>query len=816
MADESIDARVQRLMQESGGTPSPSGTSLTPDQVEQSLDTDMGYQLSSGPERVMKRKQAFAQHGLDPTNPKIASPGKKELDESGPVHTYVRPLLEGGGMIAGGMAGAASPLPGGAMIGGALGYGLGDTASSFLERMAGERPPVASVQQGVAEAGKSLLMGGAIEQVGGIAGKLLGPLAAKVAGPFQKQYEGLPQTLDEMAQSKGITLDPHEILQSRPVAIGHKLLENVPYTSGLIQRKEEEKLKGLTKEWARIKTATGTIDRQRIGETGQKIQDTIEKELDRIGMRQGELRDQARDTILQRTGSSVSYKELGEQTQTAITQHHQGLKDLENLAWDAARSSVPQETVVGKTPTMQQVATEIKDRYINIPKFVDENLLAKLNNIKGSGNAKYDALLEQAQKAVPEGLNPTLRKTLIDQYMGEVKPGWRVADLVTLRSELSGLASEHHSGLARGDAAKGSSDTYGKIYLELRNAVDTELERFSASHGGDTADLFAAARAATGTRKSLFNAKEHPGVARAIMNDPSQIATSLIRPGSAAGYTELRNLVGPAASTPVKQSFTNSLMNVGGKEADGLPGLRRRLDQYGSQTLAEVYSPKELNDLYHLANQSTWMAHSPIGNPLFRQLVKEAPSKVAPTILGHPELTEKVLRQFPAMKQDLRLSFMEGIKPNENTLFPTRMLEHLNAYPAKVQQQLWSKQELKDFYDMAQIVERTKGTVKLAENPSGTATPLIAFSTAGAMLRHPIAAMPFALTSRSLAKIYLSPLGRTYLLEGLTTSSKASQAASLGTKILGIAGVDMTREAQANRRRVYLPTAEEQQQQAQP
>ena len=814
MADESVDARVKRLMKESDGTPSSSATTLTPDQVEHELDQDISYQLSNGPDRVLKRKQAFAEHGLTPPTV-IASPGKKELNESGPVHTYVRPVLEGGGMIGGGVLGAASPLPGGAILGAAGGYALGDTASSLLERIAGERPPVQSIEQGVAEAGKSLLLGGGIEGASGIVGKLAGPLASKVLGPFAKQYEGLPRTLDEAAQAKGIILDPHELLQSRPMALGHKLIENIPYTSGLIQRKEQTKLEALTKEWTRIRDTTGTKDRQRIGDVGQKIQDTVEKELDRIGMRQGELRDAAREKILQDVGSPVSYKELGEQTQTAITQRYQGLKDVEDLAWTAAKESVPPETVVGKTPMMKQVATTIKDRYINIPKFVDENLLAKLNNVAGSGNAKYDALVAEAEKQIPAGLPPATRKQLIADIVGNEKPGWKVSDLVTLRSELSSLAAEHHSGLARGDAQKGSSDAYGKIYLELKDAVDAELEQFSKMSGSDTADLFAAARASTGTRKSLFNAKEHPGVARAIMSDPSHIATTLIRPGSAAGYTELKTLVGDSASAPVKKAFTNQLLNVGGKEADGLPGLRRRLDQFGSQTLEEIYSPQEMKNLYHLADQSTWIKHSPLGNPLFRELMKEAPSKVAPTILGHADLTAKILRQFPSMKKDLRMAFVEGVKPNENTLFPTRMMEHLNAYPAEVQKQLWSPTELKDFYQLAQIVERTKGTVKLAENPSGTAAPLIAFSTAGAMLRHPIAAMPFALTSRSLTKLYLSDLGRKYLLEGLVTPVKATNAAHLSTQILGIAGVDISRDAEANRRRIYLTTAEEQSQ-AQP
>ena len=809
---ESVEQRIERLSQEMGGATSSEGVSKTSEEVQRELDQDLSYHFASGSERVTQRKEAFAKYGLTPPT-SIASPGKMDYDPEGPVHKYVRPVLEGGGMIAGGILGASLPPPftgpiGGA-VGGGLGYAGGDALSSLLERVAGERPPVASIQQALGETAQSLNVGGSLEMATRGVGKVAEPILSKALAPFRSQYEGANKTLAEVAAEKGIQLDPHEILQSRPIALGHKLLENLPYTSGMIQRKEVVKLQGLTKEWERIRDETGTKDRQRIGDVGQKIQAVVEKELDRIGVRQGELRDTARDQLLRQSGSSLSYKQLGEQTQQALKDYHQGLKAVEDLAWDAAKASVPQDATVS-TPTLKKLAEEIRDRYKNLTSFVDENLLGKLKNAAGSGNAKYDALVSEAEKQVPAGLPPALRNKIIADTAGKEKPGWKVADLVTLRSELSQLSAEHHSGLARGDAAKGSSDAYGKIYLDLKNAVDTELEQFSATQGTDTADLFAAARATTGSRKSFFNTKEHPGVAKAIMGDPAHIANTLIRPGSAAGYTELHALVGPAASAPVKKAFTNQLLNVGGKEAEGLPGLRRRLDQYGSQTLAEVYNPRELKNLYHLADQSSWIAHSPVGNPLFIELVRESPSQVAPTILGHVETTAKVLRQFPTMRKSLRMAFMESVKPNEMTTFPTQMLKHLNAYPKEVQQKLFTPRELKDFYDLATIVERTKGTVKMAENPSGTAAPLIAFSTAGAMLRHPIAAMPMALSSRTLAKIYQSDVGRKYLLEGLQIPASAHQAAALATRLLGVAGIDTVRNAQQRQRMFYLPTVDEQ------
>ena len=807
MATETIDERVERLSKETGGTPSPSGISKSPDDVESELNQDMGYQLSTGPDRVLKRKEAYEQYGLTPPT-SISSPGTKALDDEGPVHKYVRPALELGGAMAGGTLGAMAPPPLtgpiGGTLGGTLGFAAGDTLSSLLERLAGERPPMESPAQAVGETAQALKGGGAIELASRGAGKVVGAIGSKVMAPFSKQYEGANKTLDELAQSKGVTLDPHEVIQSRPLALGHKVLENIPFTSGAIQRNELKKLGSLTKEWERVRQSTGTDRRQRMGEIGQTIQDTVERELDRLGVRQGEIRDQARNEILNQAGSPITYRELGEQTQQALTDYHAGRKALENAAWDFAREDIPDARVV--TRALPAAAKEIRKSYENLPSFLDEPMLRQLGDVQGSGNKKYDAIIEQFNKDYPASLQPANEKiasklkadrdaALAAALKGE-QPGWRVDDLLKLRSELSSKIQEHHTGLQRGNAQAGSADAYGRTYTQLLKAVDEDLAAFGERQGSDLAQRFQVARAASGERMAFFNPKEHPAVAKAIAADPAKLSETLIRPGSAEGYLELQRLVGPTASDPVKRSFTNKLLGVGGPEAEGLGTLRRRLDQYGAQTMAEVYSPQEVRDLYHLADQSRWMKQSPIGNPFFRELVKTNPERVAPVILGHPDLTSKVLRRFPQTRDSLRMAFVEGLSHKANLPFPTKMLQGLNAYPPGVQSQLFSKQELKDFYDLANIVERTQGTVKLAENPSGTAQNLVTFSTGGAILKHPITMAPTVLTTSMITKLYLSKLGRKFLLEGLVTPTSSSRSTYITSQILGVAGVDAVRDAQ--------------------
>lgn len=79
---------------------------------------------------------------------------------------YVRPTLEAGGAILGGMAGLASPMPGGAVIGAGLGAGIGSQVANIIQRK-----PWAGAGPEAVQVGKDVLTGAGTEMGGGIVGK---------------------------------------------------------------------------------------------------------------------------------------------------------------------------------------------------------------------------------------------------------------------------------------------------------------------------------------------------------------------------------------------------------------------------------------------------------------------------------------------------------------------------------------------------------------------------------------------------------------------------------------------------------------------
>jgi hypothetical protein len=102
--------------------------------------------------------------------PKVDIP---ELPKLGlPSPEYVRAGLEIGGLTAGGVVGAASPVPGGAILGSALMYGAGKKLADIYERsITGEKP--GTLREEMIKSGKDIEEGLIIEATGLAAGKFL-------------------------------------------------------------------------------------------------------------------------------------------------------------------------------------------------------------------------------------------------------------------------------------------------------------------------------------------------------------------------------------------------------------------------------------------------------------------------------------------------------------------------------------------------------------------------------------------------------------------------------------------------------------------
>jgi hypothetical protein len=159
--------------------------------------------------------------GFRPTGEAITPEMAKERAAQLPQQAWevAKPAIEVGGMLAGGAAGAVSPLPGGTAIGGALGYAGAKNLIEGIETQLGMRVPKSAIQE-LAEVPADIAEGAAMEIVGkaipGAAKAIVSPLrttmqrraAKEITKPLTK--EGL-----KVARETGMELTPGQITGNR-------------------------------------------------------------------------------------------------------------------------------------------------------------------------------------------------------------------------------------------------------------------------------------------------------------------------------------------------------------------------------------------------------------------------------------------------------------------------------------------------------------------------------------------------------------------------------------------------------------------------
>jgi hypothetical protein len=102
---------------------------------------------------------------IESMSPEISKESPYSLADTEKV---VRPVMEYGGMTAGGMVGAGSPVPGGALIGAGLGYASGKQGADLLYGKS-----QGTVGEELLESAVDVSQGAAMEMGGGIVGKLV-------------------------------------------------------------------------------------------------------------------------------------------------------------------------------------------------------------------------------------------------------------------------------------------------------------------------------------------------------------------------------------------------------------------------------------------------------------------------------------------------------------------------------------------------------------------------------------------------------------------------------------------------------------------
>jgi hypothetical protein len=193
---------------------------------------------------------------------------------AGAVAPYVRPVLEAGGAVGGGIVGAGSGLltgpgavaasPIGAVVGSGLGYAAGRSAANALDQYAGNRDPVSPTNM-LKETGKDVLTGAAMEAGGQIIPQIakgVGAVVKPVLGKLTGRGTGAIDEAIKSGTSTGMTKHPFESTTlfdkaMRGKITGEEIVENA---KGALSALKDQRSTAYQKELASITQNKTVLD----------------------------------------------------------------------------------------------------------------------------------------------------------------------------------------------------------------------------------------------------------------------------------------------------------------------------------------------------------------------------------------------------------------------------------------------------------------------------------------------------------------------------------------------------------------------------
>lgn len=411
----------------------PEGTSpdVIQSAMEQNFPTKSEWRQKPGTEGrdvAEMQREFIAKEGTDKTRLKE---GAKGIGRA--VMPYVRPVMEGGGAVLGGMAGipAAPATMGLSSVGGAgLGYAMGAKGADVLESLTGanSRPQPATIAgqglQSLADigTGAAFEMGGqaaipAIKGLASLTGKIAKPIAGRLSGTGVAAIDesiksGMTPTTSLNPLKSTTTYDKalrgqikgEDIVDSARTAL-NRLKENrtTAYQSDLNQvsgnmtpidtRPIKAEVAGLMNRYnVKIDPVTGQLDTSRIamGKTGRNDIKEIIETVSSWGSKQGDNTAVGLDTLKRQLDDFYSDS----------SQARQFVSQIRNSVKDTIVKAVPQYDEMTKGYT--EATKIIKD--------VEAGLMLRKQGM--SGRVVADQTLRRLMSSMRD--NFALRKELVD------------------------------------------------------------------------------------------------------------------------------------------------------------------------------------------------------------------------------------------------------------------------------------------------------------------------------------------------------------------------------------------------------------------
>lgn len=569
------------------------------------------------PEVADAEEQSLTPTGLSPLNPSpIAESASKAYT----------PVLKYGGAIGGALVAAPldpATLGTASVAGGVLGYGIGGELAQKLDELIGVAESPKTTKE-VVEKTKENLKEGAMMELGGRV--IAKPIEAglKFAGkPIATVVAKSPEYLASISQKArqfGIDLTPAELAGTKAIHVVESILDNLPWTTGIIQRHRLEQLQKLNMLRDKLIAENGSgADIEDLGRQIMNIADDyvgklriahdtsidalnaskeaaitgVQKSNEEISSQMANRYKSAmngfKNRLLQKIGSQHTYEELGISSQQAVQEYQKQLSEKIRVAYDNVAQLIPDEKVVPEYTI--KVANKIIEEQnsiapgarntslLNAAKFMARTSEDLPPGIMNEYQLSTPSQKMQLEEAYPELKNPTLEKSYTDLSNNVQAFNMKKAQQTT----------ETHGAYQLSNV--------GRQWGDLIKAMQTDMNTLVGTSGNK--ELIAANSIANGLFKQKMALFDDP--AFKMINDkyPGAVVKTIFKSDPVI-VKRYKALVGDKLFNKAKNRLTNDILGLEKDVVDG-DTIRKGIVQLG-ESAKEIYSPQELTYFKKLAD----------------------------------------------------------------------------------------------------------------------------------------------------------------------------------------------------------------------
>lgn len=695
-------------------------------------------------------------------------------------------------------AGETAGMVGGGMLGGvggaALGYGGVKAFERFLE---GEK---ATIPEAALTTTKDVGTGFGAEIGGHVAGKYLGGMLEKISRPGVGRLISREEIVQRIkaAESLGVTLSPAEATGSKSLSLYESMLDKSPFSTTIIN--EWRELRQLKPIIAMREKALESGNLKEVDVLGANIKNQVEQFVDRLRVVDEAKRQALKQRTLEKFGVTDSMEDLGKSAQEIIGKRSAEAVAKKNAVYAEMADFIPQENMA--TPTLASTAKKNLEQLSQLPN-QDATLMKTLKWASDSDIEKRATLDSIA--AYP----PAVQKQIMEKngIAGDVLVERDWGTLQRFRTQLNDLIRQNDLAIKSGNPSlKGQTTNEGRIYGELKAALDKDLEGAAKKTGGEAWDRYQAANAFY--KDEYAPIWKQAGIIRKVaFSNPGAVADVVLQPRNVLEVETLRKAMGEQAfNETVKPAITNKLL--GKSDIFDPKELAASLEKYGDEVIGKIYAPGEIAFLKDIAKGGGFNLNEviPAGmKSLVNEISKRSPETVADVVLtawdktpNTPRLVENILKIRTMVDKET----FEGIKaefasrlfqenPITKYIQPERLSRHIQKLEPALKL-LYSPEQVSWLNKVAETGRLMAMAEKSAANSSGTAMNVVTWGTFGAILNSPIQGIGTGVIApKFMANIYLSDAGRRYFTEGLKTPLGTKRGTEIATKLAEIAGMDL-------------------------